>query len=98
VNAALAGTYQTLWERLDRLVLLRPPDWSTVVDWRLQAERKLRAASDSAGAPQAMSDAEVRRFVQHFERLTRHLLAEGPARADVVIDLDAERRAFVSIV
>jgi D-glycerate 3-kinase len=91
-NAALARAYQTLWGRLDRLVLLRPPDWSTVVDWRLEAERKLRAAGDPAGAPRAMGDNEVRRFVQHFERLTRHLLAEGPARADVVVDLDAERR------
>jgi len=35
----------------------------------------------------------VREFVAHYERLTRHILGEMPARADVVIELDAARNA-----
>ena len=34
-----------------------------------------------------MSDAELDRFIQHYERLTRHGLAVLPERADVVFDL-----------
>ncbi|WP_374570261.1 hypothetical protein [Phenylobacterium sp. J426] len=40
-----------------------------------------------------MNDAEIARFVQHYERLTRWLLAELPSRADMVVELDADRRA-----
>jgi len=39
-----------------------------------------------------MDDAELARFVQHYERLTRHIIAEMPGRADVVIRLDEARR------
>ena len=39
-----------------------------------------------------MTDAEVADFVAHYERLTRHILAEMPGRADLVVDLNAARR------
>jgi D-glycerate 3-kinase len=38
-----------------------------------------------------MSDAGVTRFIQHYERLTRHILAEMPARADAVARLAPDR-------
>ena len=34
-------------------------------------------------------DAEaVVRFIQHYERITRHLLREMPGRADIVLGVD----------
>ncbi len=39
VNAQLAGPYRALFAPLDRLILLRPPDFATVVGWRQAAER-----------------------------------------------------------
>jgi len=35
----------------------------------------------------------VDRFVMHYERLTRHILAEMPGRADIVLDLDESHSA-----
>ena len=43
-------------------------------------------------APGVMMAAEVARFIQHYERLTRHMLAEMPARADLHVRLDKERK------
>ena len=40
-----------------------------------------------------MSEAQLRHFIAHYERLTRHILAAMPTRADIRIELDAERRA-----
>ena len=34
----------------------------------------------------------LQRFLQHYERLSRHALAVLPARADLRIVLDAQRR------
>ncbi len=86
VNRQLAEPYQALFARLDRLVLLQAPGFDVVRGWRTEQEAKLRARTGAG-----MSDDEVARFVQHYERLTRWILEEMPARADWVIPLDAER-------
>lgn len=87
-NAALAGVYQTLFARIDALILLEAPDIATIVAWRREQEHALRATATGAGV---MDDAAIARFVAHYERLTRHVLAELPARADLVVPLAADR-------
>jgi D-glycerate 3-kinase len=89
VNAALAGPYQDLFARIDRLVLLAAPGLEVVEGWRLQQEQELRAANGGQGG---MDAAQIARFVAHYERITRHVLAEMPGRADLVVWLDAARR------
>ena len=42
-----------------------------------------------------MAAADIPRFVAHYERLTRWILAEMPARADWVVTLDADRTPYV---
>ncbi len=92
-NAALAGEYQRLFARVDRLILLAAPGWEMVARWREQQEAELRAAA-RADAPGVMNEAQVARFIQHYERLTRHVLAEMPPRADVVVRLGDDRRVL----
>lgn len=92
VNAALAGSYRALFSRLDLLVQFTAPDFATVLAWRQEQEAKLRERLAASGASgRAMSEAEVVAFVQHYERLTRHIAREMPARADLVIALDKDR-------
>lgn len=93
-NAALGGAYQKLFARIDALVLLATPDFATVLAWRREQENALRV---SRPGPAVMDDAEVARFVAHYERLTRHILAEMPARADLVVPLTASRRVAMAI-
>ena len=91
VNAALAGDYQQLFSRIDFLALLEAPGFEIVQTWRLQQEHALR---DRVGAGAGvMDDAQVARFIQHYERLTRHILKEMPGRADLVIALNEDRSA-----
>jgi D-glycerate 3-kinase len=91
VNEALSRDYQRLFSRLHMLVLLEAPSFDVVYRWRVEQEHKLR---DRSGDPQSlriMSDEQIARFISHYERLTRHILAEMPLRADIVVKLDAER-------
>ncbi|MFC3212747.1 hypothetical protein [Novosphingobium panipatense] len=94
VNAALAGPYADMFARIDRLVLLAAPDFKVVRDWRGQQEQDLREriGRGEAEGSRVMDDAALDRFVQFYERLTRHALREMPARADLVLHLDAGRR------
>ena len=85
VNAALAGPYQRLFDRIDRLIFLAAPDFSVVEQWRGEQEQTLRAVG------QGMDDATLTRFIQHYERITRHMLDDMPHRADMLIQLNTQR-------
>lgn len=89
VNAALAGDYQRLFGFLDALIFLEVPDFESVREWRLLQEHKLRAAAGEH-AERVMTDAEVERFIRHFERITRSNLRHLPERADAVVALDRQ--------
>ena len=97
VNAALAGPYRALFSRLDLLVLFTAPDFDTVLAWRQEQEAKLRERLAASGqdAGLAMSETQITEFVQHYERLTRHIVREMPARADLVVALDKDRRSSI---
>ncbi len=90
-NGALQGPYRGLFN-LDALILLAAPDFGAVYRWRTQQEHAL-AAEIAAGrrTGRAMSDEEVGRFIQFYQRLTVHILREMPDRADLVVRLDADR-------
>jgi len=83
VNAQLAGPYQALWSRIDHLVFLKAPGFDVVARWRTEQER-------AAGRP--MTEAEVAAFVQHYERLTRHMLHDCCDWADLIVRLRNDRQ------
>ena len=88
VNAQLTRHYVPLWQRLDRLVMLQAPAYAIVARWRDEQERALRRRN----APRALSAEALRRFLMHYERLSRQALKTLPERADLRIVLDEERR------
>lgn len=90
VNDALGSEYQNLFAKIDLLVLLAAPSFDVVLKWRTQQEQELRdqAQGDRSGV---MNDAQLARFIQHYERLTKHVLIEMPPRADLVIRLGEDR-------
>ncbi|NUS39184.1 MAG: kinase [Lysobacter sp.] len=87
-NQALAGEYPPLWERLDRMLFLQGPGFDIVPEWRWQQEQSLQAQHPER---KAMSHAQVRRFVQFFERVSRQALRTLPDLAERTIRLDARR-------
>ena len=94
VNDHLAAEYQTLFACIDYLVMLKAPSFDCVLEWRSLQEAKL-AARQKAGTKVMTPDAMVR-FIQHYERLTRHGIATLPGRADTVLHLDADHRICCS--
>ena len=90
VNEQLAGDYQTLFAQLDQLVFLAAPGMEQVMEWRQLQEHKLRDRIEKPN--RSMSDAQIIRFVQHFERLTRLCLQTLPKQAQWIIDLDRDHR------
>jgi D-glycerate 3-kinase len=92
VNAALSGPYATLFARIDLLFLLAAPGWDQVFAWRLEQEQALRRVAP--GGDGLMDETTLRTFVSHYERLTRWILSEMPARADLTLRLAADRQCI----
>lgn len=91
VNEQLAGEYQELFELLEMLIMLKAPDFSNVLEWRLQQENKLREKNTHASGSKLMNENELIRFISHYERLTRHALRTVPETADVVYQLNDQQ-------
>lgn len=91
VNDQLGQNYQELFNQLHLLIVLQAPDFAQVFAWRRLQEEKLRQHSPY-GASGVMLEVELDRFIQHFERITRHCLASLPQQADIVYQLDKRHR------
>ena len=92
VNGRLATDYADLFSRLDRLIMLEVPDLSSSYRWRREQEAELLAARTEGSGGAVMDDPRLRRFMMHYERLTRFMLDEMPGRADRVLRLDQHHR------
>lgn len=97
VNDQLRDAYGWFFDQIDRLVMLKAPSMARVTEWRTLQEHKLAQRSGAAPeegkmSPGIMPDTEVRRFIMHYERLTRSMLVELPERADVVFFIDDQHR------
>ncbi|MEO6387779.1 MAG: kinase [Croceibacterium sp.] len=90
VNRRLATDYAGLFDRIDLLVMLKVADFAAVRTNRQLQEDKL--ARSNPGGSAIMDEAALDRFLMHYERLTRWMLAEMPARADIVIPIGADQR------
>ncbi len=100
VNRALATSYRRLFARFDRVVALLAPSFDAVFEWRREQEQALAAtlaATDESRAAVLTEPAALRRFLAHFERLTRHALVCLPELAELSIYLD-DVRGVVRVV
>ena len=96
VNQHLAGEYQPFFARLAYLMMLKAPSMECVQEWRTLQEQKLtdRVALHHDGAAHVgiMNPQQIQRFIMHYERLTRWMLTEMPARSDTLFVIDDQHR------
>jgi D-glycerate 3-kinase len=105
VNEQLKGPYAELFSLVDVMLMLRVPSMDAVFEWRSLQEKKLAErmhylldTEQSRDPLRIMGEAEILRFIQHYERLTRSMLDDMPARADVTLHLnDNHKICHISI-
>ncbi|EAR59789.1 hypothetical protein [Neptuniibacter caesariensis] len=95
VNAQLAGAYSELFSMIEVLVMLKVPSMDAVFEWRSLQEKKLAErvkyiydTQQPTEHLRIMNEEQIQRFIQHYERLTRHMLEEMPSRADITLHLN----------
>ena len=94
VNDKLQTSYKELFACYELFIMLKAPNFESIHRWRWQQEQKLAAtmAADNAlkKDSQLMNEAGITRFIQHYERLTRHNLAQLPEQADILLALNED--------
>ena len=90
VNEALQTEYQRLFKLIEKLVVLKAPSFECVFEWRSLQEQKLAkklSNADQSNKFKLLDEAGLKRFISHYERLTKHCLISLPAKADWVFNL-----------
>ena len=90
VNRRLRGPYRRWFDRFQLHLFLAAPGFEVVCDWRHEQERGLAETQTKAGTA-LMDRAAVQHFIQHYERLTRHMLKTMPQSADMTLYLKKDR-------
>lgn len=86
INRFLVGPYATMFGRFDSLLHLRAPAFDVVQAWREEQQAGLLGRQLFQGEKVGLF-----RFIQHYERLTRHML-NGGVLPGLIVQLDTDRR------
>jgi D-glycerate 3-kinase len=90
VNHQLQHYHKQLFCLSDVLLHMSIPDFKLVYEWRGLQEQKLESATSEGAA--IMNADKLRRFIQHFERLTRHAMKHLPGLAEACIHLNKDHQ------
>ncbi len=90
-NLQIKENYSSLYDLVDYLIMLKAPSFEKVFEWRQKQEDKLAGQQESLSESRVMNQAELQRFIQHYERITRHGMKTLPGHADVVFELSDEQ-------
>ncbi len=94
VNEQLKMQYEPLFSRSDCTIMLKAPSFECVFNWRLEQEDKLvrNLKKTNTQTIRTMNENDIKRFIQHYQRLTEHLLATLPNTAQYVFTLNTKRK------
>ena len=85
VNEQLIDYQKRVFHNTDMCIMLNAPDFECIYQWRSLQEQKLRSTLCAADKQHSMDEDQLKRFIQHYERVSRHTLKTLPAIADVVL-------------
>lgn len=94
VNHQLETSYAQLWSIIDQLIMLKAPSFDSVYQWRLEQEHKLSQAHSipEQDTHKIMTPKQIKRFIQHYERLTRYSLSDLAGHCHHVLELNMQRQ------
>ena len=90
VNNLLKNEYKKLFNKIDKLVYLKAPDFSHIFKWRLLQEQKLKLTSKSK---KTMSKTQIKEFIMFYERITKHMMKNFSKISDLTVFLDKNHRS-----
>ena len=95
VNNLIKKRYKNIFNKIDKLVFLKVPDFNYIIKWRWLQEQKMKLTTKSK---KTMSKTEVKEFIMFYERLTKHMIKNYSKISDLTIFLDKKHRSKKMII
>ena len=95
VNNLIKKRYKNIFNKIDKLVFLKVPNFNYIIKWRWLQEQKMKLTTKSK---KTMSKTEVKEFIMFYERLTKHMIKNYSKISDLTIFLDKKHRSKKMII
>ena len=95
VNNLIKKRYKNIFNKIDKLVFLKVPDFNYIIKWRWLQEQKMKLTTKSK---KTMSKTEVKEFIMFYERLSKHMIKNYSKISDLTIFLDKKHRSKKMII
>ena len=95
VNNLIKKRYKNIFNKIDKLVFLKVPNFNYIIKWGWLQEQKMKLTTKSK---KTMSKTEVKEFIMFYERLTKHMIKNYSKISDLTIFLDKKHRSKKMII
>jgi len=89
VNNQLHQYHKTVFSIAELTIMLKPPSFECIYEWRELQEDKLRKSENNSKLT-VMNQEQVKKFIQHFERITRHTISTLPDEVDILLPMNSQ--------
>ncbi len=90
VNSHLKNQYKKLFNKIDKLIYLKAPNFDYIFKWRLHQEQKMKLTSKNK---KTMSKSHVKKFIMFYERTTKQMMKDFSKISDLTVFLDKSHRS-----
>jgi len=90
VNDQLKEYHRRFFDLAGLSMMLQVPEFESIYTWRSLQEQKLRASTPTGQQQGLLDETALKRFIEHFERISRHTLLHLPQLADVVLPVNPD--------
>ena len=94
VNQKLVNEYSDIFKQLNELIVLQAPSFDCVFEWRQLQEQKLikLLKAQNKSTDLTLGPAQIKRFIEHYQRLTEHAINTLEEHASFILKLNADHR------
>ena len=88
-NSQLQKDYKKVFSLFDQQIYIQAPSFTYILKWRYAQEKKNALKSKDK---KFMKKTDLRKFIQHYEKLTKWMIKTMPAKADMLIKIDKNQK------
>ena len=88
-NSQLQKDYKKVFSLFDKQIYIQPPSFTYISKWRYAQEKSNALKSKDE---KFMKKTDLRKFIQHYEKLTKWMIKTMPAKADMLIKIDKNQK------
>ena len=88
-NSQLQKDYKKVFSLFDQQIYIQAPSFTYILKWRYAQEKSNALKSKDE---KFMKKTDLRKFIQHYEKLTKWMIKTMPAKADMLIKIDKNQK------